>query len=97
MKCLVSIYPSQASGFTFCVYNRRPVVRSVDDIIKWFTDLLAPNILVVADFNLPDIDWHTLSLKQTNDVQMHSSFLDAIRANSLKQIVFFPDMTRVIT
>ena len=51
-------------SFRFCVYYQRPIIKNVDDIINWYRSVIDPFVLIVGDFNLPDVDWHSLSVKK---------------------------------
>lgn len=80
------------SGFSFvlAVYYHRPLVKNVDDIIDWYQGLQNPNVLILGDFNLPEIDWSSCQIKQNNNIYMHRSFLDFINSSDLIQHVDFP-------
>ena len=77
-------------SFTLACYYRRPTVKQVDDIIDWYFDQTCPNIIIVGDFNLPEIDWTNNSLKSNRDSHMHNAFLDFIMCNNLVQKVNKP-------
>jgi len=47
-------------------------------------------VLVLGDFNLPDIDWQTLTLNPTTHKTMHQTFIYFVCANNLEQLVNFP-------
>ena len=80
------------SGFSFVLvaYYHRPSIKQVDDIIEFCQALQNPNILLVGDFNLPEINWSTNQLKRNNDLYMHQSFLEFINSSDLTQHVLFP-------
>ena len=59
-------------SFVLCVYYRRPVIRSVDDIIHWYSNIVNPNTIILGDFNLPGINWNDKSVKP-NDCQCYRS------------------------
>ena len=77
-------------SFTLACYYRRPTDNQIDDIINWYFDQTCPNIIIVGDFNLPEIDWITNSLKSNRNCSMHRSFLDFIACNNLMQKVTNP-------
>ena len=76
--------------FVFACYYRRPSIKNVSDILDWYERQINPNILIVGDFNLPEIDWATKSLKSNRDHTMHETFLDFVDVNNLSQPITFP-------
>lgn len=86
----------EISGFSFimAVYYHRPVHRNVDDIIRWFNNQTHHDIVIVGDFNLPDIEWKTKSLKTNRDAQLHNNFLNFLIVNNLSQPITFPTHTK---
>ena len=104
--CPVSVVNSQPSdngeilqlnmsvnGFSFvlCVYYRRPAVRSVEDIIHWYSNIVNPNTIILGDFNLPGIDWNDKVIKPgATDKLMCETFLDFVNSNDLTTPITFP-------
>lgn len=77
-------------SFNIAVYYHRPAIGNVDDLITWCRDYSSCRQIIVGDFNLPDIDWNTKSLKKRIDTKMHSSFLQFLDSVDLEQIIKFP-------
>lgn len=80
-------------SFTFAVYYRRPVAGHVDDFIDWYNLQTSCNHIIVGDFNLPEIDWKTKTLKSRHNPTMHESFLDLIETSDLEQLI--TDVTHI--
>ena len=77
-------------SFTLACYYRRPIDKQIENIMNWYYNQTCPNIVIVGDFNLPDIDWINCSLKSTRDSTMHTLFLDFLECNNLLQLVNQP-------
>ena len=77
-------------SFHFVVYYRRPIVKNADDFIAWYQNQISSNLVIVGDFNLPNINWNNRTLKTCNDKSMHESFLNVIASSDLEQKVNFP-------
>ena len=79
-------------GFSFVIacYYRPLNIKSVTDIIDWHEKQCNPNVMIVGDFNLPEIDWDSKTLKSTRDSHMHGMFLDFLCVNDLSQFVLEP-------
>ena len=78
-------------SFVLCVYYRRPVIRSVDDIIHWYSNIVNPNTIILGDFNLPGINWNDKSVKpNATDKQMCETFLDFANSNDFATPITFP-------
>ena len=74
-------------SFTFAVYYCRPSTRNIDYFTDWYTQLSTCNHVIVGDFNLPEIDWRTKSLKSRHNPSMHESFLELIESSDLEQLI----------
>ena len=81
-------------SFVYTVYYRRPCLKNVDDFITWYSNHNNPNHFIVGDFNLPDIEWSTHTLKKRVDLHMHESFLNLVDSSDLEQKVLFPTHTK---
>ncbi|KAF6026525.1 hypothetical protein EB796_015168 [Bugula neritina] len=80
-------------SFTIACYYRRPCIKQVEDIVNWYYDQTNPNIVMVGDFNLPDIDWNDSNrpvLKTTRETNLHQLFVDFIISNNLSQAINKP-------
>ncbi|KAF6036454.1 hypothetical protein EB796_005239 [Bugula neritina] len=80
-------------SFTIACYYRRPCIKQVEDIVNWYYDQTNPNIVMVGDFNLPDIDWNDSNrpvLKTTRETTLHQLFVDFITSNNLSQAINKP-------
>ena len=77
-------------SFTLACYYRRPSIKSISDILDWYEKQTNHNIMIVGDFNLPEIDWYSKSLKSSCDQAMHETFLDFVEINNLSQPIISP-------
>jgi hypothetical protein len=65
-------------SFTLACYYQRPITKNIDDPLEWFELLARPNVVVIGDFNLPEINWPSQTLKSNHDPKMHNDLLHLI-------------------
>lgn len=80
----------ESFSFNIAVYYHRPIINNVDDFISWCSDYSSCRQIIVGDFNLPDIDWNTKTLKKRINPSMHNNFLKFLDTTDLEQTVNFP-------
>ena len=78
-----------------CVYiPPNPNMTAIANIISYLTNLLDSyphsTTVIVGDFNLPDIDWDTLS----SNIPVSELFCDFVFNNNLLQLINTPTHTR---
>ena len=78
-----------------CVYSPpNPSDSLMYDLILDLTQIVQSNlstyVIIIGDFNLPDINWHTLSSTST----LSNAFCDFIFDNSLSQLIDQPTHTK---
>ena len=79
-----------------CVYSFPSATDSlIYDLISDLTQIVQSNlsryyVIITGDFNLPDINWHTLSSTST----ISNAFCDFIFDNSLTQLIDQPTHTK---
>lgn len=79
--------------FVLCCYVpprlAREAVAPLEELLDFMTsDFPGSNVLVVGDFNFPDIDWCNLQIRSnSNQKQLHRSFLNCILSHDMRQII----------
>lgn len=82
--------------FIFCLYippkHTREAVAPLDDLLSFMiSNFPGSNLLVVGDFNFPDIDWCNLQVRSgSSQKYLHRNFLNCILSNDLDQIITEP-------
>ncbi len=91
----ISIHSSQP--ITLCTIYVPPNPDSVQQssLLSYLSDLSMSNgrLILVGDFNLPDIDWDTLS----GTSRFSGAFCDSVPDNNLSQLVDIPTHSKGIS
>ena len=79
-------------GFSFVLacYYRAPNSRSLDTLFEWFADVCNPNIVVMGDFNLPDLKWAKDHPKPSEVSGLSTLFTSFLTVNNINQYVNVP-------
>lgn len=95
----VNILYGKNKSFTFGVINRPPN-SSIEPLVDLSASLDhaefndSAEIVLVGDFNLPDIDWNTISVPRESD--LNCKLMDILLEHFMSQLVLEPTRGKTI-